>query len=383
MIKIVRITTVSTSIRILLKGQLRYMSHYFDVMAISSKEGFIEALKEQGIRGCAVEMTRKITPFHDFVSLFRLINIFLKEKPDIVHTHTPKAGLLGMLAAWITRVPNRLHTVAGMPLLIATGNKRRLLSIVEKLTYACATKVYPNSFVMMDIIISLNLTRVDKLKVIAQGSSNGIDTSFFSCERTLPKEALRNIWGIENSDFVFVFIGRIVRDKGINELVHSFVELNKIYKDIKLILVGDFERTLDPLAEDVEKKIHVDSSIMTVGFQSDVRPFFAVADVLAFPSYREGFPNVVLQAGAMGIPSIVTDINGCNEIIQDGVNGKIILPHNENALYDAMKWFYEHRNDKVKEMANHARPIIVERYEQCKVWEALLKEYNSLGKCLD
>lgn len=378
--KIVRITTVSTSLRILLKGQLRYMNRYFDVVAISSKEEFEEVLKEQGVRGYAVEMTRKISPFQDLVSLFRLICILLKEKPDIVHTHTPKAGLLGMLAAWITRVPKRLHTVAGMPLLIATGKRRRLLSIVEKLTYACATKVYPNSFVMMDIIISLKLARADKLKVIAQGSSNGIDTSFFSSENTLSKEDLRNIWGIDSGDFVFVFVGRIVKDKGINELVRSFVILKKVCKDIKLLLVGDFERTLDPLAEDVEKKIDEDSSIITVGFQSDVRPFFALADVLAFPSYREGFPNVVLQAGAMGVPSIVTDINGCNEIIQDGVNGKIILPRDENALYDAMKWFYEHRNDEVKEMADRTRPIIVECYEQCKVWEALLKEYLSLDK---
>ena len=372
--KIVRITTVSSSLRTLLKGQLKYMRQYYDVVAISSKEGLNDVLREQEVRG----MTRKVTPFKDLMSLFQLIRILLKEKPYIVHTHTPKAGVLGMVAAWITRVPNRLHTVAGMPLLVATGKKRRMLDIVEKLTYFCATKVYPNSFVMRDIIVSLNLASINKLKVIAEGSTNGIDTSFFTPENTISKEALRRKWGIDNSNFVFVFVGRIVKDKGINELVHTFVALKDYYNDIRLLLVGDYESELDPLAEDVEEIINKDNFIIAVGRQVDVRPFFVIADILAFPSYREGFPNVVMQAGSMGLPSIVTDINGCNEIIKDGVNGKIIPPKNEKALYEAMKWMYEHRNNELKEMARCARPMIVERYEQEKVWEALLKEYNSL-----
>ncbi|KAA5417542.1 glycosyltransferase family 4 protein [Bacteroides cellulosilyticus] len=376
--KIVRITTVSSSLRTLLKGQLKYMRQYYDVVAISSKEGLNDVLREQEVRGYTVEMTRKVTPFKDLMSLFQLIRILLKEKPYIVHTHTPKAGVLGMVAAWITRVPNRLHTVAGMPLLVATGKKRRMLDIVEKLTYFCATKVYPNSFVMRDIIVSLNLASINKLKVIAEGSTNGIDTSFFTPENTISKEALRRKWGIDNSNFVFVFVGRIVKDKGINELVHTFVALKDYYNDIRLLLVGDYESELDPLAEDVEEIINKDNFIIAVGRQVDVRPFFVIADILAFPSYREGFPNVVMQAGSMGLPSIVTDINGCNEIIKDGVNGKIIPPKNEKALYEAMKWMYEHRNNELKEMARCARPMIVERYEQEKVWEALLKEYNSL-----
>lgn len=145
-------------------------------------------------------------------------------------------------------------------------------------------------------------------------------------------------------------------------------------------MVGDFERNLDPVADDVQQIIKENSAIRVWGFQNDVRPFFAAADILVFPSYREGFPNVVLQAGAMRLPAIVTDINGCNEIIQDGVNGRIIPPRDENALYDVMKWFYEHRNDEVKKMAERARPMIVERYEQHKVWEALLAEYQLLSK---
>lgn len=150
------------------------------------------------------------------------------------------------------------------------------------------------------------------------------------------------------------------------------------FSQIKLLIIGPFEKELDSISIQSEKELETNNAIYYQGFQKDVRPFFAASDALAFPSYREGFPNVVLQAGAMGLPSIVTDINGCNEIIQDGVNGKIIPPRDEYALYEAMKWMYEHRDREVKEMAKRARPMIVERYEQRMVWEALLKEYRSL-----
>ena len=354
------------------------MSQYYDVVAISSGDGLEEALLEQGGRGYRIDMTRQITPLKDLLALFQLIKVLRKEKPDIVHTHTPKAGVLGMLAAWITRVPCRLHTVAGLPLLVANGKRRKLLEFVEKLTYGCATMVYPNSYVMKDIIQSLNLVDSRKLKVIANGSSNGIDTSFFVKERCLSKDKIRKNIGILQTDYVFVFVGRVVADKGVNELMCAFTKLSSEFSDIKLLIIGPFEKELDSISIQSEKELETNNAIYYQGFQKDVRPFFAASDALAFPSYREGFPNVVLQAGAMGLPSIVTDINGCNEIIQDGVNGKIIPPRDEYALYEAMKWMYEHRDREVKEMAKRARPMIVERYEQRMVWEALLKEYRSL-----
>ena len=231
---------------------------------------------------------------------------------------------------------------------------------------------------MKDIIQSLNLVDSRKLKVIANGSSNGIDTSFFVKERCLSKDKIRKNIGILQTDYVFVFVGRVVADKGVNELMCAFAKLSSEFSDIKLLIIGPFEKELDSISIQSEKELETNNAIYYQGFQKDVRPFFAASDALAFPSYREGFPNVVLQAGAMGLPSIVTDINGCNEIIQDGVNGKIIPPRDEHALYEAMKWMYEHRNMEVKEMSKHARPMIVERYEQRMVWEALLKEYRSL-----
>ncbi|MGL5261610.1 MAG: glycosyltransferase, partial [Bacteroides sp.] len=201
--KLIRITTVPQSLKNLLKGQLKFMSKYFEVVAVSSDgDCFEEMLEEQGgIRGVKINMSRKITPFQDLVSLYQLIRLFQKEKPYIVHTHTPKAGTLGMLAAWLTRVPYRIHTVAGLPLLVTTGLKRKVLDFVEKITYACATKVYPNSFALKEIISKNNFASKKKLDVIAQGSSNGIDTEFFNAASVqMTKAELRLKLGFESDD---------------------------------------------------------------------------------------------------------------------------------------------------------------------------------------
>lgn len=374
MYKLIRITTVPTSMRSLLAGQLRFMKQYYEVIAVSSGgDTFEKMLEEQEVRGVAITMTRKITPWADLKALVMLIRLFLREKPDIVHTHTPKAGILGMLAAWITRVPCRLHTIAGLPLLVVTGKKRKLLDFVEKLTYACATKVYPNSFVMQQIVLDLNLTKAAKLKVIANGSSNGINTEFFS-----PNASFKHL-DTYDGVFTFCFVGRMVKDKGINELVHAFVRLCESNIRIRLLLVGPFEKELDPVLLEVEELILHHPAIDFVGYQPDVRPFLAASDALVFPSYREGFPNVVMQAGAMGLPSIVTDINGCNEIIREGQNGVIIPSKDEQALYEAMKRFILYP-ETVREMAANARPLITSRYEQQMVWDALLQEYK---RCLE
>ena len=178
--KLIRITTVPGSLDKLLDGQLKFMSAYYDVVAVSSYSETLEKVHEkEGVRVKSVEMTRQITLGKDVIALWKMYRFLRKEKPFIVHTHTPKAGIVGMMAAWIARVPIRLHTVAGLPLMEATGNKRRLLNWVEKITYSLATKVYPNSYGLYDFIVSHKLCGEKKLKVIGSGSSNGINSAFF------------------------------------------------------------------------------------------------------------------------------------------------------------------------------------------------------------
>jgi len=253
------------------------------------------------------------------------------------------------------------------------------LDFVEKITYACATKVYPNSKGLQSIIIEQNFCSPDKLKVIGNGSSNGIDTDFFSPQSVSESEkaSLKKQLGISEGDFVFIFVGRLVSDKGINELVAAFVRLSAENVSCKLLLVGPLEKELDPLLPETEKAILTTGNILSLGYQNDVRPYFAISDCLVFPSYREGFPNVVMQAGAMGLPSIVSDINGCNEIVVSKKNGIIIKPKSAEAIYEALKRISEDKELNVR-LKNNAREMIVSRYQQQLVWEAILNEYKSL-----
>lgn len=378
--KLIRITTVPLSLDKLLGGQLHFMNTFYEVIAVSAEKEYLERVgAKENVRTFHLELTRKITPVQDLIAVFKLFVFLRKHKPLIVHTHTPKAGIIGMLAAVLAGVPNRLHTVAGMPLLESTGFKRKVLDFVEKLTYSCATKVYPNSYGLADIISKNNYCRLDKLKVLANGSSNGIDADYFNPESFSDEQkmALRMLLDIKSDDFVFVFVGRIVKDKGINELAEAFTQISAENKKVKLLLVGDYESDLDPLTPETLAIINHNKAIISVGFQSDVRPYLAISNALAFPSYREGFPNVVMQAGAMGLPCIVSNINGCNEIIAEGENGLIIPVKNTTALWDAMNKMLAQLaiTDRLK---SKARAMIVNRYEQKIVWQAILTEYQKL-----
>ena len=380
--KLIRITTVPLSLEKLLEGQLIYMKNHFEVTAISAD---VERLKVYGaknkVKVFPVEMTRQITPIKDLKALLKLVRFLKKEQPAIVHTHTPKAGILGMLASKLAGVPIRLHTVAGLPLMEANGKKRKLLETVERITYRCATKVYPNSKGLYDFIRAQNFTLNTKLKIIGKGSSNGIDTHHFDPE-LFTEEAkydFRKELGISATDFVYVFVGRLVGDKGINELVQAFSEICRLKQSrtTKLLLVGPLETELDPLEASTLKVIKENTNIIAVGYQQDVRSYLAISDALVFPSYREGFPNVVMQAGAMGLPSIVTNINGCNEIIEDSKNGLIIPRKNVEALVNAMLKIINDQQLYLK-LKQTARPMIVISYQRKEVWQALLEEYKSL-----
>jgi len=380
MLKLIRITTVPISLEKLLENQLRYMSQFYEVVAVSSDEVNLKKVgNKQGVRTFTIDMTRTISPLKDLFSLIKMIKFLRKEKPAIVHTHTPKAGTVGMIAAKIACVPHRLHTVAGLPLLEATGNRRTLLNFVEKLTYKCATGVYPNSHGLADLILQNKLCSRHKIKVLANGSSNGIDTTYFNPEiySFSEKDKVKQELGLIDTDFVYIFVGRIVRDKGVNELVKAFLSINVKYPQSKLLLVGSYESELDPLLPDTLKRIKENSSIIEVGYQFDVRLYFAISDVLVFPSYREGFPNVVMQAGAMGLPSIVSNINGCNEIVIENENGIIIPVKNTEKLYDAMDSVVS-SDFLINKMKQNARKMIVSRYEQIVVWNSLLEEYKKI-----
>jgi len=381
--KLLRITTVPISLHKLLQGQPKYFQQKgFEVILASAKGKEIAQIEQKtGLKVNILPLTRKISPLTDLKALWQTYKLIKKHQPDIVHTHTPKAGIIGMLAAKLAGVPVRMHTVAGMPLLESSGLKRKILNFVEWFTYRSATHVYPNSYGLHEIIKQLNFAPEEKLKVLGNGSSNGIDTDYFNSDffSEIEKNNLRTQLGIQPDDIVYIFVGRLVKDKGVKELVEAFVRLQKEYKNIKLLLVGNEEPELDPLPETTHREIQNNAHIITTGWVEDVRPYLAIANIFTFPSYREGFPNVVMQASAMNLPSIVSDINGCNEIIKNSFNGLIIPEKNTDALYNAMNELLE--NEVLRQnMAQNARPNILKKYQQQVVWAALLEEYKRLLK---
>ena len=372
--KLFRISTIPTSLETLLKGQLKMLSEYYEVVAVSSPGEKMKVLEErEGVRTVSIPMERRISLVKDFISLLRLIVLFAKERPDMVHSITPKAVLLSMLAAWITRVPVRMHTFTGLVFPTATGKMQKLLIAMDRLTCFCATHINPEGEGVKRDLVNYNITS-RPLHIIANGNVNGIDLEYFDKTPEVVEKACSYK---KEGTFTFCFVGRMVRDKGINELVHSFLRLYQKDERVRLLLVGPFEKELDPVLPEVEEHILHHPGICYMGYQNDVRPFLVASDALVFPSYREGFPNVVIQAGAMGLPAIVTDINGCNEIVLPDLNGVIIPSKDEQALYESMKYFASHPVE-VEKMAANARPLIASRYEQRIVWNALLDEYKSI-----
>ena len=366
--KIIRSSTVPQSLKSFCWDMLKELSREYEVVAVSSPGVALDEVGErEGVRTIAVPMERHISLFKDLKSLWQMWRVLRREKPDMIHSMTPKAGLMSMMGGWLAGVPVRIHTFTGLVWPTTSGFKRRVLMATDWITCACATHVIPEGEGVKSDLLNHHITR-KPIKVLGYGNVKGIDLERFDPQQ-FPVQP--------HEGFTFVFVGRIVRDKGINELVAAFDKLHQEHQDVRLVLIGPREDNLDPVSPETLDRIERGDGIEAVGSQSDVRPFYADADALVFPSYREGFPNVVIEAGAMGLPSIVTDINGAREIIIDGQNGVIVPPQDEQALYLAMKHFVEHP-DQIATLARNARPLIASRYEQGYVRQCLYDFYHTI-----
>jgi glycosyltransferase involved in cell wall biosynthesis len=377
--KLIRTATVSISLDILLKGQLAFLKDHYEVVAVSGKDSHLDSVSSrEGVRTIPVSFQRQISPFKDFVSLLKLYKVLRKEKPLIVHSITPKAGLLTMIAAYFAGVPIRIHTFTGLVFPYKKGFIHHLLLFLDKILCRFATYIIPEGEGVKKDLLAFKVTK-KPLKVIANGNVNGIDLDFFNPNKVsqVEQENLKQQLHINSTDFVFVFVGRLVSDKGINELVAAFDTFSSKNSNSKLLLVGPLENDLDPLLQKTKDTISNNKAIISVGFQTDVRPFLAISNVFVFPSYREGFPNVILQAGAMNLPCLVTDISGSNEIIIQNENGIILPVKNEIAIFEAMKLIFEDRNLFLK-LKQNARIQIESRFQQELVWKTLLQEYKRL-----
>ncbi|QIU96099.1 glycosyltransferase family 4 protein [Bacteroides faecium] len=371
--KIIRACTVPMSL-VFVNGMLPDLQKKYEVVLLSSSGPEWEEVHQlhPDVKCIELNIQRHISLTKDLRTLWQLWRTFRKEKPQMVHSMTPKAGLLCMMAAWLVGVPVRAHTFTGLVFPTTVGLKRKILMAADWLTCACATHIIPEGEGVKNDLLNNGITR-KPIKVLGYGNCRGIDIKRFDKTPEIMAEAekLR-----KEGVCTFVAVGRLVGDKGINELVEAFVKLNKEHPDTRLVLVGSEEKELDPLKPETMKVIAECTAISAVGSQSDVRPWFAAADIAVLASYREGFPNVVIEAGAIGLPQIVTDINGSREIVIEGENGIIIPPKSVDALYNAMKRMLDvnYRNA----LAKNARKLIASRYEQGFVRKCLYDFYDSI-----
>ena len=373
------ITTTIAPTLFFFKGQPRLWKEEYDVCAIS---GEAEKLKEfaegEGIRYKYMPLHREVALLSDIVCLIRYVWLFLRERPYVVHGNTPKASMLSMVAAWITRRPVRVYMCHGLRYQSARGRMQKLLMWFEELSCACANKVLCVSHGVKEQLVVDGLCASSKAKVVLSGTAGGVDTDYFSRQaagvgRQEPGAGLN----LPDDAFVFIFVGRIVRDKGIGELTGAFNQLYEKHKNVYLLLIGEKEQTLNPLDAETLQTIDENKHIVELGHQDDIRPFLALSDALVLPSYREGVGQVLLEAGCMDVPCIASDIIGCNEVIVPGVNGELIPPQNEMALYLKMKEWVENPQT-LQKMADSCRASIVERFAKERVWQAYIAEYRHL-----
>lgn len=374
-IKIIRATTVPMSLNAFCKGMLRELSERYEVVALSSSGEDLDIVGErEGVRTIAVPMERHISLLKDFKALVKMIGVFRRERPTMVHSMTPKAGLICMMAGWLTGVPVRLHTFTGLVWPTSTGLKRKILMLTDRITCGCATHIIPEGEGVKHDLIAGKITK-KPLKVLGYGNVMGVDMNRFriSDELKAQSKKLRT-----PNVFTFLYVGRVVREKGINELCQAFDKLSGM-APVRLLLVGPYEDSLDPISEQSREIIKNNPSIESVGakYGEDLLAYYAASDCFVFPSYREGFPNTVMEAGAMGLACIVTDINGSREIIRDGENGVIVPSKDADALFDAMLMMVRDK-EKRERMAGNAREMITDRFEQGFVRKCLYDYYDEI-----
>lgn len=363
------------SLDIFCRGLLHELSSEgYDVVALSSPDQPLEDLgRREEVRTVGVEMKRDISLFHDLRSLLRLIVVLRRERPQMLHTMTPKAGLLGMLAARIAGIPVRVHTFTGLLFPTATGLRKSILKLTDRITCLCATHILPEGEGVATDLRKARITR-KPLRVLGNGNVRGVDLDHYAPgpELTACGKEIRKKLGIPESSFTFVFAGRFVTDKGLPQLIEAFKGISG--HDCRLVLVGDTEGSSPALTR--ESLASVPGIHLSDGWVDDMRPWMSMADALVFPSLHEGFPNVVLEAGAMCLPSIVTDINGSREIIDSPQLGFVVPPATVVPLREAMVTMMSLSSAERARMGKAARDNIAAKYSAPFV-RACLKNFYS------
>ena len=379
-ITLVHITTVPQSLEFV-TGQAGYMkARGFEIVGLSSPGELLTRFAErEGVPVHAVEMPRRVTPWRDVLALLKLVRLLRRIRPQIVHAHTPKGGLLGMLSAWIARTPVRIYHLHGLPFVTATGWTRRLLMWSERISCGLADQVLSVSSSARALAVEAGLCRADKIKVLLRGSINGVDAvDRFNPANVQPsaRNETRLTYGIPVDATVLGFIGRIVRSKGLVDLAKAWVRLRADFPALHLLLVGPLEPQ-DPIPRDVEASLRKDSRVHLIGEEWDTPALYAAMDVFVLPTYREGLPGVLLEAAAMHVPVVATNVTGCVDVVQNGVTGLLVPPHDPESLARAISTYLKDPELRRASGAD-ARERVLTNFRREAIWEALYQEYVRL-----
>jgi len=374
------VVTVPTTLRSFFADQTRYQkASGFEVHTVSARDDDPEELAELlQATTHAVPLTRAITPLTDLVALWRLVRLFLRYRPVLVDSHTPKGGLLGTLAAWLAGVPIRIYSVHGLVYVGKSGWLRRLLKTTERVASLFAHRVLAVSHSSRKLLISDHLCRSAKITVIGHGSRSGVDCGRFSrAPEVLAKaDALKQEMGVPSNHLVLGFVGRVARDKGICELQQAWEMLASEFPDLHLLVVGRMDRT-DPIPARVEKALRDHPRVHLRGLRWEVVPYFAMMDVLALPTYREGLPVSLLEAQAMEVPVVSTRIPGCVDAVEDGRTGLLVEPRDAKALAGACRRLL--LDEKLRrEMGQMGRKRVARLFNPQRIQEQTCREYVRL-----
>lgn len=368
--KIFQLVTVSKSIP-LMKGQIEYLRDKgLDVHVVSS-EGPEQNTYSSDITH-VVNMEREISLKNDLKSLINMIRLFKKEKPHIVNSGTPKAGLIGTLAAFITRRPVRIYTVRGLRLETVTGLKYKILYAMEKLAMFCATDIIAISESLKDKIVELGLEKKEHIKVLGHGSSNGINLDNFTKDKTIIPYELKEKLA---DHFVIGYVGRIVKDKGIHEIIEAFKIIQKNYNKVKLLIVGPIEKD-DSISEEDYQYLQNNLNIIMTGHVNDTVNYYNHMDVLVFPTYREGFGNVSIEAQAVEVPVIVNNVTGAKDTLINNVTGYLVEKGNYNQIAQKLEFLIDNPAIK-KQLGISGRENVESKFRNEIIWKHLETIYKN------
>ncbi len=378
-VKVAHVTTVDLSLRYLLLNQLVSLREAgYEVVGLSSPGPHVAYLEEQGIRHIAVPMARHLTPAADMLALARLYRVMRREQFDIVHTHTPKPGLLGQLAARLAGVPVVINTLHGF--YFHDGMRpltRRFYISMEQIAARCSDVILSQNREDIQTAIHERICPPERIKHLG----NGIDLRRFDRARLDARaiEARRRELDLPVDAPVVGFVGRLVAEKGLLDLLEATRSIRAAVPRVRFLIVGpvDAERP-DALTPAIANRYGAAEICRFTGLRQDMPELYALMDVFVLPSYREGFPRAPMEASAMGIPCVVTDIRGCREAVVHDENGLLVPPGNAPALAKAVVDLLTDR-DRAQGMGRRARQLAQARFDERLVFDRVHAEYQRLG----